>query len=381
MKFNSKWFKKKWVSYTIATCSAVLLYMLLSHFSVILDGINSIFGFIKPVVVGCVIAYIFDPLSKLFETSIYKKLRNEKTRWKLSVATAIIVIIAAVVLLFVALIPQIVDSITTFASNIGSYVESSQELIDQFEKAHANGILSSEFSGLANIVNKVLENIGSLFTDNMEGIVNSSVSAGKNVFDIVISFILAIYLLLDKRRIINGISRLMELILKEKTYKSSGEFLDKCNKILIRYISFDIIDGVIVGIVNAIYMLVAGLPYAVLISVIVGITNLAPTFGPIVGAVIGGFILVLVNPWYALWFLIFTIILQTVDGYILKPRLFGESLGVSPLMILISIILGGRLFGVVGILLAIPFAAIFDFVWKDFILKKLEERKAKRYNI
>jgi predicted PurR-regulated permease PerM len=173
----------------------------------------------------------------------------------------------------------------------------------------------------------------------------------------------------------------MELILKEKTYKNSGEFFDKCNKILIRYISFDIIDGLIVGVVNAIYMLIAGLPYAVLISVIVGITNLAPTFGPIVGAVIGGFILVLVNPWYALWFLVFTIILQTVDGYILKPRLFGESLGVSPLMILISIILGGRLFGVVGILLAIPFAAIFDFIWKDFILKKLEERKAKRYNI
>ncbi|MCR4757741.1 MAG: AI-2E family transporter [Butyrivibrio sp.] len=381
MKFNSKWFKKRWVSYTIATCSAVVLYMLLSHFSVILDGINSIFGFIKPVVVGCVIAYIFDPLSKLFETSIYKKLKSEKTRWKLSVATAIIVIIAAVVLLFVALIPQIVDSITTFVSNIGSYVESSQKLIEQFEKAHSNGILSSEFSGLANIVNKVLENIGGLFTDNMEGIVNSSVSAGKNVFDVVISFILAIYLLLDKRRIINGISRLMELILKEKTYKNSGEFFDKCNKILIRYISFDIIDGLIVGVVNAIYMLIAGLPYAVLISVIVGITNLAPTFGPIVGAVIGGFILVLVNPWYALWFLVFTIILQTVDGYILKPRLFGESLGVSPLMILISIILGGRLFGVVGILLAIPFAAIFDFIWKDFILKKLEERKAKRYNI
>ena len=112
-----------------------------------------------------------------------------------------------------------------------------------------------------------------------------------------------------------------------------------------------------------------------------GITNLAPTFGPIVGAVIGAFILVLVNPWYALWFLIFTIILQTIDGYILKPRLFGESLGVSALMVLISIIIGGRLFGVIGILFAIPFAAIIDFVWKDYVIKKLEERKAKRYNI
>ena len=127
-------------------------------------------------------------------------------------------------------------------------------------------------------------------------------------------------------------------------------------------------------------MLIAGMPYAVLISVIVGITNLAPTFGPIVGAIIGGFILVLVKPWYGLAFIIFTVIIQTIDGYILKPKLFGESLGVSPLMILISIILGGRLFGVGGILLAIPFAAIIDFVYRDYCLKKLEEKRSKRYN-
>jgi predicted PurR-regulated permease PerM len=127
-------------------------------------------------------------------------------------------------------------------------------------------------------------------------------------------------------------------------------------------------------------MLIVRMPYSVLISVIVGVTNLAPTFGPIVGAVIGAFILVLVEPWQALVFLIFTIVLQTLDGYILKPKLFGGSLGVSALMILISIILGGRLFGVMGILVAIPFAAILDFTWKDFVLKKLEERHAKRYN-
>ena len=110
-------------------------------------------------------------------------------------------------------------------------------------------------------------------------------------------------------------------------------------------------------------------------------TNLAPTFGPIVGGAIGAFILVLENPWYALWFIIFTIILQTVDGYILKPRLFGESLGVSPLMILVAIVLGGRKFGVIGIVLAIPIAAIIDFIWKDYVIKKLEEKRSQRYNI
>jgi predicted PurR-regulated permease PerM len=128
-------------------------------------------------------------------------------------------------------------------------------------------------------------------------------------------------------------------------------------------------------------MAIIGIPYSVLISVIAGVTNLAPTFGPIVGAAIGAFILILVHPWFCVAFLIITIVLQTVDGYILKPKLFGESLGVSPLMILIAIILGGRLFGVAGILLAIPFAAILDFVYRDFVLKKLEEKYNSRYNI
>lgn len=382
MKFNGKWFKKRWVSYSIATCSAVLFYMLLSHLPEILQLFGNLYGFIKPVVVGAVIAYIFDPLARTFSGSIFKKIKSEKTKWKLSVATTIVVIIAAVVLLFVALIPQVADSVSTFASNLGAYIASSQQLLEGFESQSGNKIFGIDISGIADLGERALDNISKYFTDqeNMQSILNGSVSAGKGFFDSVIAFILAIYLMLDKHRLLNGISRVMNLILREKTYVNAGDFLSRCNQILIRYISFDIIDGVIVGVINFIFMLIAGMNYSVLISVIVGITNLAPTFGPIVGAIIGGFILVLVKPWHALWFLIFTIILQTIDGYILKPKLFGESLGVSPLMILISIILGGRLFGVIGILLAIPFAAIIDFVWKDYCLKKLEERKLKMYN-
>ena len=118
--------------------------------------------------------------------------------------------------------------------------------------------------------------------------------------------------------------------------------------------------------------------YAALISVIVGLTNLAPTFGPLVGALVGSLFLVFVNPWYALWFIIFTIILQTIDGYVIKPKLFGNTLGVSSLWILISIIVLGRIFGIPGILIAIPFAAISDIIYKEFLLNKLESRKEEK---
>ena len=387
MKIGGKWTKKKWVSYSIATCSAVLLYMLLSHLGEILSGFGSLYAFVKPVVSGIIVAYIFNPLAKVFNNKVFKKMKKEKARWGLSVACAIIVIILAIVLLFVALIPQLVDSVTTFTDNVDGYVATLQGVLREMEKKDPSGVLDGEITKIASFGDNILDKISEYFENNMENIASTmgsvaskTANIGKGVFDAVIAFILAIYLLLDKTRLINGVSRFTGLIMKPDKHRNAGQFIERCDTIIIRYISFDIVDGIIVGLVNFVFMIVAGMPYSVLISVIVGVTNLAPTFGPIVGCALGAFILVLINPWYALTFIIFTIVLQTIDGYILKPKLFGESLGVSPLMILISIVLGGRLFGVAGILLAIPFAAIIDFVWRDYVLKRLEERHAKRYH-
>lgn len=381
MKFNNKWFKKKWVAYTIATCSAVVLYMLLSHITGIFSIINGICSFLRPILIAIVIAYIFDPVAKTLEKSIFKKIKKETTRWKLSVAGAVIIVLTAISLLFMALIPQLVDSVTTFVSNIGGYIDSSQKLLKSLENGGSKHMFGFDMRGLAGFFEKILDNISEYFSNNMDSFVSTSVSAGRGMVDTIIAFILAMYFLVDKKRTITGFSRIMRLIMKEKTFNNAADLVERCNAILIRYISYDIIDGLIVGVVNFLYMVIAGLPYSVLISVIVAITNLAPTFGPIVGALIGAFILVLVNPWYAFWFIVFTIVLQTIDGYVLKPRLFGESLGVSPLMVLIAIILGGRLFQVVGILLAIPVAAILDFVFKDYVIKKLEEKHSQRYNM
>ena len=162
--------------------------------------------------------------------------------------------------------------------------------------------------------------------------------------------------------------------MSDERYENSLDFLHRCNHILIRYISCDLLDGVAVGLVNYFFMIITGMPYAVLISVVVGLANLVPTFGPIVGGASGALILLLVNPKYVLWFLIFTVILQTIDGYILKPHLYGDTLGVSPLWILVCIILGGRIFGMAGVILAIPFAAISDYIFHEQVWRKVTEK-------
>ena len=145
---------------------------------------------------------------------------------------------------------------------------------------------------------------------------------------------------------------------------------------LAEYLQFPFVRyALIVGVLNYIFMLILGMPYALVTSVVVGIANLVPTFGPIVGGVVGALIQLLANPINALWFIIFTIALQTFDGYWIKPRMFGEFLNVPGVLILISIVVFGRLIGIVGVFLAIPLAAIMIYLFNEFALPRMEARK------
>ena len=142
------------------------------------------------------------------------------------------------------------------------------------------------------------------------------------------------------------------------------------------FLGQSLLDSLIVGTVNAIFMLICRMQSVGLVSAVVAVTNLIPNFGPIIGAVVGGFVLFLVNPLHALMFVIFCVLLQFVDAYILKPKLFSSSLGVSGLLILVASIVLGNMFGIVGMLLSIPAAAILSFIYNDYLLPRQEQRRA-----
>lgn len=380
MNFWKELLKKNWAPYTIATCSAVLLFWGLSHISNVLDGISVVYHFVLPVVMGMIIAYVLNPLVEFIERKLFHKMTRKKVlRRNLSVATAIVIVLALFVLLMVALIPQIVSSVLTFSDNFEGYVRSFRAWFTrELEKPNGIGsyLASIDFSW-EEALDRITEILSNYFGDseNISNIVGTSYNVGKGFANLLIACILAIYFLIDMPRIIEAGKRVLRVMTTAKKYNNAKDFMGRCNHILLRFIVCDVIEGIIVGVINAIFMAILGMDYVVLISVVVGVTNLAPTFGPIVGCLIGCFILLLVHPWWALWFLIFTIGLQTVDGYIIKPKLYGDTLGISPLLILIAIVVGGRIFGVAGILLAIPFAAICDYVICDLWWDKVERNK------
>ena len=374
MKFNKDMLGKNWIPYTVATCSAVVVYLLLSHIGNIWHGITVVFGFISPVFGGIILAYLIDALVVFFEKKVFKKISSDKRRRLVSLVVAMLLLLAFLVTLALTLIPQVFESVRVLVNNLGGYVRSLQDTFDQ--PVLTFGKFKLDISTLIQYGEGMLERLALTLRENIGRVLDASVNIGKGFFNGVICVILAIYFLMSKEQLLEVIKKAMWQHMDEQKFRRLSLVGRQCNRILISYIACDLFDGLIVGVANFIFMTVFGMPYGVLVSVFVGLTNLLPTFGPIIGGAVGAFILLLANPGHMVWFLVFTVILQTIDGYIIKPHLFGDSLGVPPLWVLVSVIVGGRIFGVWGIMLAIPFAAITDFVFRDILWTKLTVQQA-----
>ena len=368
---------KPWYPTAVAICIGVVLYVALTHFGVIIGCVRAFIGFFSPVLVGCLIAYIVNPLAQLYRRELFRGAKTEGKQMALSNLLAIVTVLLLFVLMLLVVLPQLLDSVRTFVSNLDGYIAALESVMEKWGLFERLGL---EADSLIDSSKNILDAVASYVMKNLTKILNSSASAGRRLFQFVLGFILSIYLLADKVSLMSGIRRLMKALLRETQYKAAGTLLRRCDEILNRYIVFNLLDSLLVGVINAIFMVIARMPYVGLVSFVVAITNLIPTFGPIIGGIIGAFVLVLIKPWHAVVFLVFTLVLQTCDGYIIKPRLFGSSLGVSGLWILIGVIVGGRMFGVAGILAAIPAVAILDYIFHELFLPWLERRQGHRFS-
>ena len=291
------------------------------------------------------------------------------TRWYLSVTLGIVTALLAVILLIGTLIPQLVQSVALFSGNYNTYAAT---LLNLLENSPLKAFIDAEKLQL--LSENALTSIAGFVQDNAGKILTAAANSGKGIISAVISLIVAVYLLIDKKHVMAGLWRFGRVVLPLEKLSSIMDFGLRCDSILMSYLGQSLLESLSVGFINAIFMLICRMEYVGLVSVIVAVTNLIPNFGPIIGGVIGAFVLLLVNPLHALMFIIFCILLQFVDGYILKPKLFSGSLGVSGLLILVAGIVLGNLFGVIGMLLSIPAAAILSFIYRDYFLPKAEKR-------
>lgn len=356
---------KSWYPYTVAVCAGVVLYVALTHLSSIDSALVSFGNYFSPVIIGCIISYMMNPLAKVFERTIFRNLK--KGIWTASVALTFIAIIALILFLVLMVVPQLVESIASFEEQLPQYQNTLRGLSDRLglTKILYVPVSAEEITG----------HVLGFLKDHTAAITTSTVGIVKTIINIVIGAVLALYLLNSKSGIKKDIYQFADAIMPEDKLKSAGAFARRCNLILSRYMVYTLLDSLIVGVANAAVMALLRMPYIGMISIIAGVTNLIPTFGPVIGTAVGAFLLLLVDPKYALMLIIISVVLQLIDGYILKPRLFGNTLGVSGALILLAIVIMGNIFGIVGILLAIPAAAICDFSFREIVLPGLRRRK------
>lgn len=372
---RDKFKNKKWYNNAVAILIGVVGYVVLTRLGPIFEAVRGVLSKFAPIFLGCVLAYLVHPLASALHKRVFGKINRKNIGWALSVLLAMALVIMVILVLLLMLIPQLIESILLLVSNMDSYIAQLNNLIANLNIGTLD--LGNQLQEMMASSEDIIKTASQLLGTSMRKIAATSADIGKNLFNWLIAFILSIYLLMAKDNIKSGATRLLRALMPQKWYDIVVNFMARCNYILVRYIVYSLLDGAIVGGATAVFMAITGMQYVGLIAVVCGVTNLIPSFGPVIGCVIGGFILLLVNPWHALMFIIFTCILQTLDGYVIKPKLFGDSLGVSGLLILISIVLFGNIFGVVGILLAIPLAAIIDFVYEEGILPLLEARRAR----
>lgn len=363
---------KNWLPQAAALSLAVLIYVVLTHFSSAWNGVRTFLGYFSPVFLGCVIAYLVNPLSKLLQRSLFQRVKKEKRKQFCSHALAFFTVLAVIALLMLILIPQLIEGVSSFTANLDSYLESLRTAFPGLNKSFGSFLNKPDVLASRE---KLLSAAAAAIRNNADSLLEVSALAGKSLLQWLIGLFLSVYLLAEKDKLKANGKRLLRATLPEKRFEGLLVFLRRCDRILSRYVVYNLLDSLIIGGANAVFMAVMGIPYVGLVSFIVAVTNLIPTFGPMIGGAIGALLLCLVKLRYAVIFLIFTALVQLCDAYIVNPKLFGNSLGVSSLWILIGIIVGGRMFGAVGVLLAIPAVAILDFLYTDYILPRLEARK------
>lgn len=376
MKKIKELLEKRWAAYSVATCSAVILYLLLSHLTgPVAEWVQSVFKMLSPIVVGIVIAYLLNPLVNFFEQRVFHKIANEKIRHILSVVLALVSALLVVALLLILLVPALVESVSTIINSADQYKETAETLIASLSERFGG---SADLDSLLEDLDKWVDKLLAILTDNMGTILSKLTNFGSSLVNTGLGVVLAIYFLVDKKNILQGINKLRKACMTDKSYQKQTVFLERCHGVFLQYILYSLLDALIVGASNAIFMACMRMPYIPLVSVIVGVTNLLPTFGPIIGAVVGAVVLVFDRPILALWFLIFTAVIQTLDANVIKPKLFHDSLGLPAVMTLISIIIGGKLFGTVGIFLAIPVTVVLRFLYNENFLPWMERNKRRR---
>ena len=361
----------------LGVCAVIFLMF---RTQTLIDGINYLNAILKPFFYGAAIAYILRPICLFFEQWIIRLFRRFSGRdlssavRMLSILLTLVLALTLVILLILMVIPQLISSISGLILQLPDVVTDFQNWLQTMDRGKTSHEAVTYITQIITTLSSRLQTyLETSLLPNMKTVISEVTSSFLNLFDIIKDFglgcIVAAYFLGSWEKFIAQAKLLVYSIFPQKIADWIRDEVHFSDRMFSGFINGKIIDSLIIGVICFVFTQVTQMPYALLVSIIVGVTNVVPFFGPYLGAIPSAILILIVSPYQCVVFLIFVIILQQFDGNILGPYILGDRVGVSGFWVLFSILFFGSLWGLVGMLVGVPvFAVLYDLICRLILL-------------
>ena len=368
------------------TLIIAIAYTVVTQPQKILSIISGIIGLIAPFIIGACAAYVVNLLLRPIERFwlwLWRKSKKQnlvqKAKRPICLVLSFLVTIGAIFAIVFMVIPAFKETVVSFANKVPQYAKTIEgwyiaaaEFLAQYNFTLPE--ISLNTAKLTEIVKDVISNYGSNVLDTTVNVTTSIVSA---IIDIVLGLVFAVYLLAQKENLGNQFKRAGSAVFKSSSAKKLMDVTALTNNVFTKFITGQFTDACIIGVLCFIGMLIFRMPYAAIISVLIGFTALVPIFGAFIGAGVGAFLILLESPVKAFWFIVFIIILQQIEGNLIYPKVVGKSVGLPGIWVIVAVTIGGSLFGVLGMLFSVPICTVIYVLFREFVNKRNEEKTEK----
>ena len=361
----------------IVICCSIIFYFVASQIGSFSEKISILIGILYPFIIGFAIAYLLNFILKFYEHTILDNVQGSsklKKGHKRSISLILTYLTAAgIFYLFVHfIVPQLIDSIMGLVNDVPMYVDNATKFFNDVMK-ETN--LSPEYTALIQEqMNRYINIIMDFAKEVIPVVGNTLKMIASSIWTIVLGIIISVYLLIDKEYFFAINRKITCALFSDKMASRIFELTHRTNEIFGKFLSGKIIDSAIIGVLSFVVFSIFKIPYTLLISVIIGVTNIIPFFGPFIGAIPSFIIILFVSPTKALIFLILIFIIQQIDGNIIGPKILGDSIGISAFWILFAILVAGEFMGLVGMIIGVPVFAIIYSVIKEDVEYKLKNK-------
>lgn len=375
MKFK---FEQKYINLSIYVflifAASLLFYLGIVQFPAIAQFFKNLSRIFLPITIGLVMAYLFNFFLVIYEEKLLKKYNDKpKTKRVLGLILTYITVFIILASFLKFILPQLMESLSGIINEIPNYIRDVSIFINNLaEKLD----FDHQFNAmLLEKVNEVINYFMNLSSNLIPMIANIGISIISSIWNIVIGLIISIYILSDKEKFSALAKKVNYAILPKNGADKALELTRLADRIFGSFIGGKILDSAIIGVLTFIVLLIFQIPYALLVAFIIGITNIIPFFGPFIGAVPAFFIIFFISSQKAFLFLFLIFVIQQIDGNIIGPKILGGSLGISSFWILFSLLIGGKLFGILGMIIGVPaFVFIYE-ITKEILEARLRKKE------